>query len=277
MAIIGISGKIGSGKDTVGLIIQCLKSNILDIDDIKDRVVNNISIHYPSQTNYQVKKFADKLKDTTCLLIGCTREQLEDRKFKERPLGEEWSVIMEYGPHNHKVLRPYFKGFEEKTEGVYQYKKEILTPRRILQLLGTEAGRMIIHPNIWVNALFADYKLNNKIKDLFIKGNENLKAEYPNWIITDVRFENEAQTIKDKDGILIRLNRDLKYLYPEQYSLFLKKGLDTTFEDYMMTLDKRLSHPSEIGLDNYQDWNYVIDNNGSIEDLIEKIKQIDYE
>ena len=39
-----------------------------------------------------------------------------------------------------------------------------LTPRKLLQLLGTDCGRDIIHPNIWVNALFADY-VSVKVKD----------------------------------------------------------------------------------------------------------------
>ena len=51
---------------------------------------DNATNIYPHFSNYQIKKFADKLKDIACLLIGCTREQLEDREFKEKELGEEW-------------------------------------------------------------------------------------------------------------------------------------------------------------------------------------------
>lgn len=35
-----------------------------------------------ANSEYKIKKFADKLKDIVCILIGCTREQLEDSKFK---------------------------------------------------------------------------------------------------------------------------------------------------------------------------------------------------
>ena len=34
-------------------------------------------------TGYPVVSFADKLKDITCVLSGCTREDLEDYDFKE--------------------------------------------------------------------------------------------------------------------------------------------------------------------------------------------------
>ena len=33
-------------------------------------------------------------------------------------------------------------------------------------------------------------------------------------------------------------------------------------------------HESETALDNYNDWEYIIENNDTIEDLIEKVKEI---
>jgi len=33
-------------------------------------------------------------------------------------------------------------------------------------------------------------------------------------------------------------------------------------------------HESETALDNWTDWDYVIDNNGTLEELVEKVKQI---
>ena len=40
--------------------------------------------------NWKIVKFADKLKDIVCLLIGCERKKLENREFKEKELGEDW-------------------------------------------------------------------------------------------------------------------------------------------------------------------------------------------
>jgi dephospho-CoA kinase len=65
--LIGISGKIGSGKDTVAAIIQEL---------------------YPQ---YEVKKFAGKLKDIASILTGIPVEKFEDQEFKKTDLGKEWS------------------------------------------------------------------------------------------------------------------------------------------------------------------------------------------
>ena len=81
--IIGISVKKTVGKDTVGKIIQYLtsESNIYPFD---------LKLDYSYRSNWQIKKFADKLKDIICLLINCTRDQLENESFKSKELGEEW-------------------------------------------------------------------------------------------------------------------------------------------------------------------------------------------
>jgi len=85
--IIGISGKINSGKDTVGKIIQ--EQIILAKEPNKDTgILAPEGREFVSK--WQIKKFADKLKDMVCLMIGCTREELKDETFKNTQLGEEW-------------------------------------------------------------------------------------------------------------------------------------------------------------------------------------------
>ena len=138
--LIGISGKMGSGKDTVGKVLQYLSSRTLE-----------------RKSDNQIKKFADKLKDIACLLIGCTREQLEDREFKEKELGEEWVAYKVFTQKYHYNEYKLFNNRESAESFAFQhYGSDIkgrvvtikLTPRLLLQLLGTEAGREIIHPNI---------------------------------------------------------------------------------------------------------------------------------
>ena len=69
MSIVSISGKKQSGKNTIAKIINQLTNN-----------------------KYEEKCFADKLKDIICILINCTREQLEDESFKSKELGEESGI-----------------------------------------------------------------------------------------------------------------------------------------------------------------------------------------
>ena len=87
--LIGISGKMGSGKDTVNDIINYLSQE--DDWDSFDHFMEESTSHH---NKYKNKKFADMLKDTVCMWIGCTREQLEDRDFKETPLSEEWDCFL---------------------------------------------------------------------------------------------------------------------------------------------------------------------------------------
>jgi hypothetical protein len=169
------------------------------------------------------------------MLIGCTREQLEDRDFKEKELGEEWWYYTDSlfnSTDSEENLYSYSK-YHRQLKNDLDFYIIKLTPRTLLQLLGTECGRQIIHPNIWVNALFADYDTSSNYDF--------------NWIITDVRFPNEVQAIKDKGGIVIKINRDS---------------------------DVVDNHSSETALDNYDGFDFVVDNNGSIDDLTNNLIKI---
>lgn len=188
--IIGISGKMGSGKDTVAKIIQylTLDSEGLTREEWKSEI-NNSHVG----CSWQVKRFADKVKEIATLLTGIPREKFEDQEFKKSFLSEKWSV-----------------------NGIK------LTVREMLQKIGTDAMRDNFHPNVWVNALFASYNpLNDK------------------WLITDTRFPNEARAIKERGGIMVRVER---------------KGLPEN------------THISETALDDWE-FDYVIENNGTFEDL----------
>ncbi len=162
--LIGISGKIGSGKDTVAAMIQEL---------------------YPQ---YEVKKFAGKLKDIASILTGIPVEKFEDQEFKKTDLGKEWSYA-------------YPDQYYDDGESVMV----CMSVRQLLQKLGTDALRDNLHENVWVNALMADY-VEKPVNVLEGEG-YRLEDTLPNWIITDTRFPNEAKVIEEKGGILLRVER----------------------------------------------------------------------
>jgi hypothetical protein len=234
--IIGINGKIGSGKDTVGRIIQYLTSEYdtrYVYADWVDRVENYNSNTY---SPWEIKKFAGKLKQTASLLTGIPVEKFEDQEFKKTYLGEEWN-----SPYNIPFSGPDFV----EHDGA-------MTVRTLLQRLGTEAMRDNLHENVWVNALFADYKpLKVRSADSFDL--ETYDGKYPKWIITDMRFENELEAIVRRKGITIRVVRDYA----------LRGGPE----------DPKNLHPSETSLDDAL-MHYEIINDGTIEDLIERVKEI---
>ena len=248
MPLIGISGKAGAGKDLVGVIIQYLvhTTGIINMEyweDFKNKSTFNQIVF----SQYVIKKFADKLKTLVCLLIGCTREQLEDREFKEKELGEEWWYWSNtalnicpktYGTFPNKMYRT--KKEADKARDLYTLDRHNLshivkpTPRILLQQIGTDLFRNQLHPNTWVNASFANY-LNNA------------------WIFTDVRFPNELEAIKKRKGVTIRINRGLV----ERTGKMIQEP----------------EHISETALDDAK-FDYVIENNGTIEELIEQVKKI---
>jgi hypothetical protein len=303
MSIIAINGRIGSGKDTVGTVIQYLTSNYYKSGITYQKYLTDISIRndYPEFHKWQVKKFADKLKDIVCILIGCTREQLEDQDFKNSELGEEWKKYYLtrgkvknfeqgrdgfYWNNNNKYfnnkkeaedkLSFLLKNLKEHSPEWWEIKSEILTPRLLLQLLGTECGRDVIHPSIWVNALMSEYNPTNldenglitAVNDygikVSVKPNPILFPEeliYPSWIITDMRFPNEYDAVKAREGITIGVKRpcfECNEIY--QHKMSCSKSFQS-------------EHPSENALDNHK-LDYEIINDKGIPELIEKVKQI---
>lgn len=64
--------------------------------------------------------------------------------------------------------------------------------RELLQTLGTEWGRAMVDPDIWVNVMAQDLLA--------------LPAGMP-VVISDVRFDNEAKWIVDQGGLVISVHR----------------------------------------------------------------------
>lgn len=79
-----------------------------------------------------------------------------------------------------------------------------MTPRLLLQIIGTDCIRNKVHPNAWVNALFADYKYEIHRSEVPTRAAGFIDQHvYPNWIITDMRFPNELEAIKKKEVLLL--------------------------------------------------------------------------
>ena len=215
--IIAINGKIGAGKDTVGTIIQGL-------------------LYTNKDQSSEIKKFAGKMKQIASILTGISVEKFEDQEFKESFLDVEWGTVQNI----HLNSIPPFADMQFNV---------MMRVRDFLQKLGTEAMRDGLHTNVWVNALFADYK-----KDWGIESNlphsEFLNLKYPNWIITDMRFPNEMKAVVKRHGITIRVTRPVK------------KSKNTP-----------KLHSSETALDKAK-FDYEIINDGSMEKLVKKVRKI---
>lgn len=65
-----------------------------------------------------------------------------------------------------------------------------VSPRRMMQTLGTEWGRNLINPDLWI-----------------IMAHQRLLQNGPGMVIPDVRFENEAAWIRKHGGRIIHVIR----------------------------------------------------------------------
>jgi hypothetical protein len=223
--IIGINGYSGSGKDTIGTIIQylnCDNPNTPLEEVLKDPLHNQWWLEDSSR--WEVKKWAGKLKTIASLLTGISQERFEDQEFKKTNLGPEWDYwevslakhtpakkkpfvtegrfITKQAAEIHKMVYSGQYGYGWEHE--WRIEKHQMSVRQFLQELGTDACRNGLHPNTWVNALMADYVAIPEVGPGITEDND---YQYPNWIITDTRFPNEAQAIKDAGGIVIRVDR----------------------------------------------------------------------
>ena len=148
MKLIGISGKIGAGKDTAYLL---LKNHL----DHLERAHTKIA-------------FADKLKDICVLLFGWDRQRLDyDLAYKESNLLDDGSI-------------------DPACEMLG------MTRREVMQLIGTEAMRNGLHKDVWII-----------VKRLQLRWGEFAKYDF--GFLTDCRFLNELNFVRDSGGMLIKI------------------------------------------------------------------------
>ena len=136
--------------------------------------------------------------------------------------------------------------FEFNEEQLYGNKKEILdefwekTPREIFQMIGTDLFRNYLSQNFWVNVL------ERKIKDKEM------------IVISDVRFENEAEMIRRLDGIIIKVVRNNSIIdthesesYIEQIECDITITNDTTKKELYSKIDEYLNLKKTSLIENY--------------------------
>lgn len=296
--IIGISGKIGSGKDTIGTIIQALtwrtykgEKSLYDVMEWLNGQRKNSSDDMAGH-NFKIVKFADKLKEIVSLMTGIPRQDLELQSVKDSYLPECWdrqmwpltfrgttSEFIKFMQQDNNLVSDGVSVQINHLEHIFNYHAIVkrMTVRQLLQEVGTNAIRNHVHQNAWVNATMVDYKpfprgryMENPTFNLpeAYRGTCQTCGEsflgykrqrdcaecavaapdkFPNWIITDVRFENEAEAVESKGGILLRVVRPR----------------DTSKD--------MVEHESETGLDLYTFQNTIL-NDGTIEELVEMVR-----
>jgi len=183
---------------------------------------------YLVKHGYRPLSFASALKDATSLMFGWDRQMLEGSTKESREWREKkdvwWSNAL---------------GWE-------------VTPRSVLQLMGTEAGRHVFGENIWVAIIL------NQIENLY--PNDNI-------VITDCRFCNEIESLTSIGGLVYHIEREK----PEWF--------DTAYNERVNGIEGQMAskfpkiHVSEWDWMKYYDTIPIIENDSTINDLYEKVNE----
>jgi len=202
---------------------------------------------YLKQFGWQRMAFADKLKSTVADLYNFSHSQMhgdlkdtEDLRYKNT------------------VDEPYKFGYDEASGEVLTWVpndnyKPFFTPRRILQIFGQQ--QRLLYPDIWAQYIFNQIDIR--------RGLSSNPTQIFKYVITDFRFKNEFEVAKrwaqtDVDGPV----KVQKCIFPIKVdrNVVAKSGSQDI---------------SEHDLDSFGNWCGVIDNNGTIDDLHDRLSRLD--
>ena len=174
------------------------------------------------------ESFANSVKDSCAAVFGWDRAMIEgdtseSRAWREQP--DQW--------------------WSEK------FGKEF-SPRLALQLMGTEAGRDVFHPDLWVHTVLRRCE----------------QAPYNNYVIADVRFPNEINAIVKSGGKVIRVRRGED---PEWYSLAHECNLNNK-QEIMRNAYPEVHFSEWAWIGSHYD--IVMDNNCDLNTLTTRVDKI---
>jgi len=208
--IIGLSGRMGSGKDTVANMIKEKFQNV------------------------EILHFSDALKNICLDVFNCTYQQVYGQEkevefFTPLVITHDHILELMYWIQKSRVI-PNYKNIADNAYSLLSefIGKEMRTPRQLMQLLGTEMIRGCFVDSYHID--YTDLRVTLSTKDIIL--------------IPDVRFFNEKEWLRSKGGIAVLVVGRQREKY-HQYA----------------------SHASESELAEDQDYDYVLNNTGTLEIL----------
>jgi hypothetical protein len=165
--LLALHGRLQAGKDTTFERIKYLASQL------PEHTIPGVpGKTFPEFSEVTRIAFADPLKNSAAALLKVSREELEWMKVSEIPT---------------VTVRVPLSGNPDD----YRFRTVSLTGREYLQLYGTEAHRDIFGDSFWVDQAMEQANRG---------GNRSL------FVITDCRFPNEAQAVKQRgDGYVVHV------------------------------------------------------------------------
>lgn len=173
--------------------------------------------------DYHRVSFAGTLKDAVSAIFGWNRDMLEGQSRASREWREQvdtWWAERLNMPH--------------------------LTPRWVLQYIGTDVFRNHFHNDIWVASV------------------ENRIRQHDRVVITDARFQNEIDAVRKIGGRTIRISRGQD---PDWVSVAREQGIEECVRQFPHI------HASEYN-GAVMNHDHYVDNNGTLEELYSKLESI---
>ena len=169
--------------------------------------------------------FAAPLKDVCASIFGWERKLLEGDTIESREFRETPDI------------------FWTRNTGIDNF-----TPRLALQLMGTDVLRDHFHSDIWIKSL--EYRMRKVNKS-------------DTTVITDARFQNELDIIKQLGGTIIWVQRGE---LPDWYVTAVAANAGNVVSKRIMTTRHRDIHQSEWDWAGYS-VDHIISNTGTMSEL----------
>jgi hypothetical protein len=194
----------------------------------------NIATELLESRGYTVAEyaFAETLKDMCINVFGLDPNKVYGANQDKESLthipwdGLPMEIRLKYS--NTQRL-PGIPGLPGDKEDLSVARTGLMTHRELLQVMGTDIFREQVYSEVWAEAPFRqDWEGIDLV------------------LVTDTRFPNEVEAIESREGVVVRVERDMETL-------------------------KSDSHPSETALDEHP-FRYVIHNNSTIQDLEKKVE-----
>ena len=193
--------------------------------------------YFVAQHGFKRDSFAGALKDAVATVFGWDRELLEG-------------------------LTPEARTWREQVDPWWAKRLNMpkLTPRWVLQYWGTDVCRRAFHDDIWIAAL-----------------ENRLRHRNGHTVISDVRFPNEIQAIRNAGGVIIWIKRGP---LPEWYSCALTENTTHENEQWLLE-DAHQLMPQRYPQIHQSEWawvgsvfNHEIENNGTVEELYSSLSSL---
>ena len=233
--IIGITGLAGSGKDTLAA-------------KLKERLDKELDKEHYDNIIYDLAK---PIKDIVTSIWGIHPSILNDQSKKNLPIKLDNSLILgnyvdsiygclleSYTPNLNKYVYGINFKIAPLLKAYVEHHNYVRSPRQLMQYIGTELFKVRIRRDIWLD-----------IASTVIPNQGDL-------IIPSIRFDEEAQWVRDNGGIVIHIYRT---------------DMNDEKQDWNLHVSEQGINPEFINLSCHNDLNRGYDN---INDMVDYVISI---